>query len=103
MLSDDLEVTFTCPGCGAAINSSLGHLRASQEIRCTRCRGAIEIQKSPVRRTVDSLSRGLREAEQAWRDLLRRTAPQTDRVAPLDLCRLNAVTSLRDFRKTSGS
>ena len=76
MLPDDLDVNFRCPGCGAAINSSLGHLRTSQAIRCRECRGVIEIHKSAVTRTIQTIARGLLEAEQAWQDLLDRTTPQ---------------------------
>ena len=45
MLSDNREVAFGCPGCGAQIHSSLGHLRRSDEIRCLECGEWIEILK----------------------------------------------------------
>jgi hypothetical protein len=45
MLSDNREVAFGCPGCGAQIHSRLGHLRHSDEIRCFGCGEWIEILK----------------------------------------------------------
>jgi len=75
MLSDNLDVNLRCPGCGAAISCSLGHLRSSKEIQCLACRGMIEVHKT-VPRTKEIIARGLREAEEAWQDLLDRTTPQ---------------------------